>query len=62
MGITPRQLDGLVDREPWRRWCLAEPGLSEFGPLNVVCEPRGEPEDRALGAPYSACWDDGARD
>ncbi|KRA37938.1 MULTISPECIES: hypothetical protein [unclassified Nocardioides] len=49
-GITPHELDGLVDGDRWRLWRHAEPALVEFGSLGAIRQARGETEDRALGA------------
>ena len=49
-GLTPRELDDLVDAERWRQWCCAEPDLAAFASLKAVRSLRGESEDRALGA------------
>ena len=50
VGITPQELDELVDEERWRQWCLTEPDLARIGSLQAVRELRGEAEDQALGA------------
>lgn len=50
VGITPHELDELVDEQRWRQWCLAEPDLVQFGSLKAVRELRGGAEDQALGA------------
>ena len=62
VGITPQELDELVDEERWRQWCLAEPDLAEIGSLKAVRELRGEAEDQALGALLRLAATDGHDD
>jgi hypothetical protein len=50
VGVTPRELDELIDDERWRQWCLAEPDLTQFSSLEAVRELRGKSEDQALDA------------
>ncbi len=49
-GITPRELDELVDAECWRKWCRVEPDIAVFNSLSTIRGLRGQAEDRALGA------------
>jgi hypothetical protein len=49
-GITPRELDELVDAERWHRWCRAEPALAILDSFGTIRALRGEAEDQALGA------------
>ncbi|ABL81079.1 hypothetical protein Noca_1565 [Nocardioides sp. JS614] len=49
-GITPRELDDLVDGERWRAWCRARPELEAFDSLANIRRLRGAAEDQALGA------------
>jgi hypothetical protein len=49
-GITPAELDVLVDAERWRQWCHAEPHLAAFDSLGTIRALRGQAEDRVLGA------------
>jgi hypothetical protein len=48
-GVTPRELDSLVDGELWRAWCRARPELAAFESLATVRRLRGTAEDQALG-------------
>jgi len=61
-GITPRELDELVDAERWRQWCHAEPDLAAFGSLETIRALRGEAEDKALGALLRLAAKDGGDD
>ena len=49
-GVTPRELDFLVDGELWRAWCRARPELAAFESLATIRRLRGTVEDQALGA------------
>lgn len=49
-GITPRELDDLVDAERWAAWCRARPELEAFDSLATIRRLRGAAEDQALGA------------
>ena len=62
VGITPQELDELVDEERWRHWCLAEPDLAEIGSLKALRVLRGEAEDQALGALLRLAATDGHDD
>lgn len=62
VGITPQELDELVDEERWRQWCLDQPDLAEFGSLQAVRELRGAAEDAALGALLRLAATDGHDD
>lgn len=62
VGITPQELDDLVDEERWRQWCHAEPDLGPFGSLKAVRELRGDAEDQALGALLRLAAKDGHDD
>jgi hypothetical protein len=61
-GITPRELDELVDAERWNQWCLAEPDLAALGSLENIRVLRGEAEDQALGALLRLAAKDGRDD
>ena len=61
-GITPQELDELVDDERWREWSLAEPDLAQFTSLKAVRELRGNAEDQALGALLRLAATDGGDD
>ena len=61
-GITPRELDELVDAERWRQWCYAEPDLAAFDALATIRALRGEAEDKALGALLRLAAKDGGDD
>lgn len=62
VGMTPQELDELVDNRRWSQWCVAAPVLAQFGSLRTVRELRGEAEDRALGALLSLAAADGYDD
>ena len=62
VGITPQELDELVDNGRWRQWCLAEPDLAQFNSLKAVRELRGPVEDQALGALLRLAATDGGDD
>jgi hypothetical protein len=49
-GVTPRELDSLVDGELWRAWCRARPELADFDSLATIRRLKGAAEDQALGA------------
>jgi hypothetical protein len=49
-GITPRELDDLVDAERWGSWCRVRPELEAFDSLAAIRSLRGADEDRVLGA------------
>lgn len=61
-GITPAELDELVDAPRWREWCRAEPDLADFHCLKAIRELRGSTEDRALGALLRLAAKDGGDD
>jgi hypothetical protein len=62
VGITPHELDELVDDQRWHEWCLAEPDLAQFSSLMAVRELRGKTEDQALGALLRLAATDGHDD
>jgi hypothetical protein len=61
-GITPAELDVLVDAERWRQWRDAEPDLAAFDSLGTIRALRGQVEDRALGALLSLAAKEGGDD
>lgn len=61
-GVTPRELDSLVDGERWRAWCRARPELAVFESLATIRRLRGTAEDQALGALLWLAATDGGDD
>lgn len=61
-GVTPRELDSLVDVEVWRAWCRARPELAAFDSLATIRRLRGAAEDQALGALLWLAATDGGDD
>lgn len=61
-GVTPRELDELVDGERWRQWCHTEPDLAAFDSLSAIRVLRGQTEDAALGALLRLAATDGGDD
>ena len=61
-GVTPRELDSLVDGERWRAWCRARPELAAFDSLATIRRMRGTAEDQALGALLWLAATDGGDD
>ena len=61
-GVTPRELDSLVDGERWRAWCRARPELAGFNSLASIRRLRGTAEDQALGALLWLAATDGGDD
>ena len=61
-GVTPRELDSLVDGERWRAWCRARPELAAFDSLATIRRLRGTAEDQALGALLWLAATDGGDD
>lgn len=50
VGVTPDELDALVDQDRWDRWRRAEPALRGIDSLRAMRPLRGEEEDSLLGA------------
>lgn len=61
-GVTPRELDSLVDGKRWRAWCRARPELAAFDSLATIRRQRGTAEDQALGALLWLAATDGGDD
>ena len=61
-GLTPRELDLLVDGERWRAWCRARPELADYDSLGTIRSLRGTAEDRALGSLLWLATTDGGDD
>jgi hypothetical protein len=61
-GVTPRELDSLVDGERWRAWCRARPELAAFDSLASIRRLRGTAEDQALGSLLWLAATDGGDD
>jgi hypothetical protein len=61
-GVTPRELDSLVDGERWRAWCRARSELAAFDSLTTIRRLRGTAEDQALGALLWLASTDGGDD
>ena len=61
-GVTPRELDSLVDGERWRAWCRARPELAAYDSLASIKRLRGTAEDQALGALLWLAATDGGDD
>lgn len=61
-GITPHELDALVDPKRWHRWCIAEPDLAKFDSLETIRGLRGQAEDQPLGALLRLAAKDGGDD
>ena len=60
VGLTPDELNHLVEGEIWERWLKAEPALSVVGSLDDLHAWRGLSTDGALGALVRlAAWDGG---
>ena len=62
VGISPHELEELVDEDRWRQWCAAEPILREVSGLAELRCLRGEAEDRLLGALLRLAAHDGGDD
>lgn len=61
-GVTPRELDSLVDGERWLAWCRARPELAAYESLATIRQLRGAAEDQALGALLWLAATDGGDD
>lgn len=61
-GISPRELDQIVETERWRHWCRVEPDLSAWDSLKAIRLLRGQAEDQALGALLRLAAKDGGDD
>jgi hypothetical protein len=61
-GVTPRELDSLVDGECWHAWCHARPELAAFDSLATIRRLRGTAEDQALGPLLWLAASDGGDD
>ena len=62
VGITPSELDEMVEGEVWSRWCAAEPALAQVRSLTELDLLRGAATDGPLGALVRLAAKDGGDD
>ena len=61
-GLSPQELDELLDEARWKRWRHAEPDLRSIDSLADLRSLRGAEEDRLLGALVRLAAQDGGDD
>lgn len=62
VGVTPAELNEIVEGEVWSRWCVAEPDLAQVRSLTELDLLRGSATDGPLGALVRLAAMDGGDD